>query len=138
MRAPFRLALAGMAIATLAASVLPAAAPAPRTEVLRRHAKLLKSGPAANDTLKTSPVAITLWFSERVEIGISRIKLVGASAVVFATGKLSRIPGADASTLMAPVTTSLPAGTYTVHWTVASDDGHPMKGSYSFTVVPRT
>jgi Uncharacterized protein, homolog of Cu resistance protein CopC len=137
MRAPYRFAFAGAAIASLAAFVLPAAAVSPRPEVLRRHAKLLNSKPAARETLKASPMAIKLWFSEPVETGLSRIKLVGAGGATFATGRARTIPGADASTLMAPVTAPLPAGSYRVQWAVASDDGHPVKGSYSFTVVSR-
>jgi copper resistance protein C len=137
IRAPYRLAIAGMAIASLATFVLPAAAVSSRPEVLRRHAKLLNSKPAARETLKASPMAIRLWFSEPVETGLSRIKLVGAGGTTFATGRARKIPGADESTLMAPVTAPLPAGSYRVQWAVASDDGHPMKGSYSFTVAPR-
>jgi methionine-rich copper-binding protein CopC len=131
-----RLALVGVAIATCATFFAPAAAVAARPDALRRHAKLVRSGPAANDTLKRSPEAIRLWFSERVEISISRVRLVGSTGTAFTTGKVTRIPGANAATLMAPVTAILPAGTYTVQWMVASDDGHPMKGSYSFAVVP--
>jgi len=136
MRAPYRFAFAGAVIASLAAFVLPAAAVPPGPEVSRRHAKLLNSIPAAREALKASPTAIKLWFSEPVENGLSRIKLVGAGGATFATGNVRTIPGAGASTLMAPVTAPLPAGSYRVQWAVASDDGHPVKGSYSFTVVP--
>jgi methionine-rich copper-binding protein CopC len=137
IRSPHRLALAGVAIAMMATFVVPTAAFAAPPVILRRHAKLLNSGPAANDTLRAAPKAIKLWFSEPVEISISRIKLIGAGGTIFATGKTTHIPGESEATLLAPVTAPLAAGTYTVRWMVASDDGHLMKGSYSFFVVPR-
>jgi methionine-rich copper-binding protein CopC len=138
VRSPHRVVLAGVAIAMMATFIVPAAAVAARPEVLRRHAKLLKSGPAADDTLRTAPMAIKLWFSEPVEIGISRITLIGAGGTIVATGKTTHIPGENKATLVAPVTGQLAAGRYTVRWMVAAVDGHPMKGSYSFFVARRT
>ena len=134
IRAPRSLLLAGLTLAITAGFADPAAACPARTAVLRRHAKLLQSSPAANDTLKASPAAIRLQFSEPVTLGLSRIKLVGARGPV-ATGKATHDPRDDEASLVATVRAPLPAGTYTVQWIVASDDGHPTRSSYTFTVI---
>ena len=115
------------------------ACPASATAVPSRtpwHAKLLRSQPANHDTLTTPPASIKLWFSEPVELGVSRIRLVGPSGTPIALGKASRIANEGAA-MLAAVDRPLKPGTYWVRWTSAADDGHAMKGEFSFVVAPR-
>jgi len=137
IRAPRCLLLAGLTLAMTMTWAEPAAATlSTRAEGLRRHAKLLKSNPAANDTLTVSPAAIRLWFSEPVTLGLSRIKLVGSRGTIV-TGTATHLRGGDAASLEETVRAPLPVGTYTVQWIVASPDGHALRGSYTFTVIQR-
>jgi methionine-rich copper-binding protein CopC len=133
----FRPTLVGLAVVTLAAFSAPAAPVAPRMEVLRRHARLVKSSPGADVTLTAAPTSVKLWFSERVEVSLSRVQLIGPGGTVVASGRASRIPGENELAFMAAVRTPLSAGRHTVRWTTASDDGHPIKGTFSFVVAPR-
>ena len=135
-RVPFRFAVAGLSLAALAAFSGPPGRVPPVFELGRRHVKLMKSSPAAGGTVTGSPTSVRLWFSERVEISLSRVKLMGASGSTVNSGKAARIPGETDAAFMVDVRAPLPAGTYVVHWTTAAGDGHPMKGEYRFVVRP--
>lgn len=125
-------ALLGASLVLVAPPIATSAPVAPLTA--RWHPKLLRSMPAAGETLKAPPASITLWFSEPIELGVSRLRLQGAGAAPVALGKAAVVPGTDGNGVSASVPTSLAAGTYTVTWTAASADGHPMRGTYVFTV----
>ena len=98
----------------------------------RAHTSLVKSNPAANATVKTSPKTITLTFSERVVPTFSTFELtmpahdmkVPVKTAVSSDGK--RIVGAVGSKLM--------KGSYKIAWTVAGADGHKMTGELSFRI----
>lgn len=96
------------------------------------HTELVRSNPAANATVTTSPRTITLTFNERVVPTFSKFELtmpahrmdIPVSTTVSRDGK--RIVGTVGSRLM--------KGSYRVSWTAAGSDGHRMTGSYSFKV----
>jgi copper transport protein len=98
------------------------------------HATLLSSEPAAKATLTTSPTRIRLVFSEEVEPSLGRIRLVAPDGHVM-TLKSAGDPH-DVSALVAPITLPLEPGAYRVEWRIVSEDGHPIDGSYPFTVAP--
>lgn len=137
LRAPFRFAVAGLTIAALAVFSAPSGLVPPVFELGRRHVKLVKSSPAAGGTVTGSPTSVRLWFSERVEISLSRVKLVDASGSTVSSGKGARIPGETDAAFMVDFRAPLPAGTYVVQWITATADGHPMKGDFRFAVRPR-
>ncbi len=116
-------ALALAAVGTLSAAVAPA----------RFHTKLVKSAPAANDTLATAPTAISLWFNEAVDLKVTTVKVAGASGAV-KTGALTRDAKLKDAPVVAAISSALAAGKYTVSWSVAGDDGHPVKGTFDFVV----
>ena len=101
-----------------------------------RHAKLVKSEPAASDTLRASPPSLKLWFSESVELGITRVKLTDAAGGVVKTGALTRDGGTADQPVVTMIETALSAGTYTVTWNAAGKDGHASSGSFAFTIRP--
>jgi hypothetical protein len=96
------------------------------------HAELVRSNPAANASVKTSPRTITLTFSERVVPAFSKFELtmpahgmkVPVTTTVSPDGK--RIVGTLGSRLM--------KGAYKITWTAAGADGHRMTGDLSFRV----
>ncbi len=79
------------------------------------------------------PQTITLNFSERIELGFSKVKLIGPEKTVVKTGRLELDPETKTK-LILPVEDKLAAGKYSVDWSVLSVDGHKTKGVYSFTV----
>ena len=122
-----RIALVGAGLMTIAA-----AAPARLTTTLW-HVHLVKSDPAANDTLATAPKAVQLWFSEKVELPITRVKLADDAGAAVSLAPLARDAAADAP-VAAAITKPLAAGSYVVTWSTAATDGHPAKGTFGFVV----
>lgn len=100
----------------------------------RFHAHLVKADPAVNDTISTTPKTVRLWFSEPVELALSRMRVVRVGGDTLATGAL-RHDGSAATTaaadLAAPIATP---GTYEVMYHVVARDGHPTTGKYTFVV----
>jgi methionine-rich copper-binding protein CopC len=98
------------------------------------HAHLVRAEPAVNDTIAATPKAVRLWFSEPVELGLSRVKVVRVGGDTVKTSAL-RHEGTAATTaaldLASPPTAP---GTYVVTYRVVSRDGHPTAGSYNFVL----
>ena len=97
------------------------------------HAHLQQQIPAADSTVSVSPQALTLTFSEGVELSFRGVTLNGPQNKPVATGKLARSDGNKAQ-LTLPLNEPLAAGEYTVEWHVVSVDGHKTKGQYHFSV----
>ena len=95
------------------------------------HLALRRTEPAAAAVLQRSPDAIVLWFTQRPQLGFSRITLSGSSGAI----PLGTLVADTGNALRMPVPSRLPAGTYTVLWQTASADGHPIRGMFRFTVA---
>ncbi len=93
------------------------------------HARRVSAMPAADST-GAAPKDITLTFNEAIKL--INCKMTGADGKdVAGVGA----PAADGKSLKIPVTGTLAAGKYTVSYRIAGDDGHPMDGTYTFTVA---
>jgi methionine-rich copper-binding protein CopC len=110
--------------------------PPPQNSVVvqRRHTHLIKSEPAGDDTLATSPRAIRLWFSEQVELPVTTVKLAGAGGARVALATLARPDTGEAAPVSAMLKAPLSAGSYVVTWSTAAKDGHPSNGTFNFVV----
>ena len=95
------------------------------------HAKLLSTSPAMGEQLAVAPKQMTLQFNEAVQLGVLKLS---------ADGKDIPIELEHGSAGASKVTVTLPAlapGTYRVQWSALTvDDGHVVKGTFSFVVVP--
>jgi copper transport protein len=114
--------------------VLLAAAPALASRgAVRLHATLLSSEPAAGSSLVAAPTRVRLVFSEPIEGALGRISLVAGD------GRTTPLTAAgdprDVHALVAPVRELAP-GAYRVVWRIVSADGHPVDGSFVFTIGP--
>lgn len=96
------------------------------------HAHLASAEPADAAVLGTSPAALTLHFSEALELAFSGVDVTGPAGPV--TLGPAHLDPADAETLVAPVESPLASGSYIVTWHALSVDGHKTTGSYGFTV----
>jgi methionine-rich copper-binding protein CopC len=101
---------------------------------LPRHAHLEKSEPANNDTLARSPAAIRLWFSEKIELPVSSVKLANGAGAAIALKPLARPDTGEKAPVIASLQKPLAAGNYVVSWTAAAQDGHASTGKFEFTV----
>jgi copper resistance protein C len=98
------------------------------------HAQLVKATPAVGATV-ASASEIRLTFSEGVEPRFSKIALTAADGTAIALGAAKTASG-DATVFVAPITTPLLPGVYTVRWSAVSTDTHRTQGDFSFTVKP--
>lgn len=92
------------------------------------HDSLTGAQPAAGTTVTSAPQRLTLTFSAPVlDVG-SQIAVKGPD------GKTKQgTPKADGQRVTVPFEPT-GHGTYAVTWRVTSSDGHPISGSYSFTL----
>jgi methionine-rich copper-binding protein CopC len=127
MRLPLMFAIALTVAAT-------SAFPAATASAARRHIRLLKSTPAAHDTLADAPTALRLWFSEKVELKVTTVKLVHADGTPIRVARPEWNSPTDSAGISVTITHPLAPGGYTVSWSAASDDGHPAKGTIDFFV----
>jgi copper transport protein len=97
------------------------------------HATMLRSTPAANSHLTSSPTTVRLVFSEQVVPEMSQITLAGPSGAPL-TLKVANDPH-DVHTLVGQIDRALAGGAYKVMWRVLSADGHPVGGSYEFSLA---
>lgn len=96
------------------------------------HNHLEKSNPAANETVAESPKTIRLWFSEKVEPRFSSITLMNADSSKIEIGKAKATD--DPKSIVADVPVALASGKYLIRWRTAGDDGHAVRGTFSFSV----
>lgn len=100
--------------------------------VAAAHTALIGSDPA-NDAPVSSPLsAVVLTFSEDINSAFATIVVHSADGRNWVSGH-ARVDGPRLSADVGPE--RLPNGKYTVGYRVVSADGHPVSGSYSFTVV---
>jgi methionine-rich copper-binding protein CopC len=95
------------------------------------HAKLVIANPAPNSRV-ASPRIIRLVFDEEITKPFSSLKLTDTAGDAVA---IKSVAGQGDTDLQAVPAAALSPGLYTVWWiAVASDDGHRVSGSFSFTV----
>jgi methionine-rich copper-binding protein CopC len=94
------------------------------------HAKLLGSSPAAGAQLEVRPTALTLRFDEKVQLAVLKLSAGGTDIPV----AFDR--SAQAAAQVSVALPSLAPGTYRVQWSaLTADDGHVVKGTFSFVVT---
>jgi copper transport protein len=115
-------ALAALVVALVVLLAAPASA----------HATLLSTDPSNGGVYDKPPSAVTLRFSESVEVALGGVRVYDSDRSRVVTGKPEHPNGQQSV-----VSTSLPKlakGTYVVTWRVISADSHPVEGAYTFQV----
>ena len=114
-------------LVALTAAVAALAVSAPQAAA---HTELDTSSPGAQATLAGLPPNATLTFSDSMTQKYAKVAVTGPDGKSAAAGD----PQVDGKTVTLPLETGSPAGRYTVGYRVVSADGHPVSGSYTFTV----
>ena len=96
------------------------------------HADLATSIPTDGATLMRAPRALTLTFTEGVEVRDDGIRLIDASGADLDIG-LPTHPGGRSTVVGVPLP-RLGDGLYVVAWRAVSEDAHPIRGSFTFSV----
>ena len=116
-------ALLGAAI--FAAALLGAVAPASAHDVAE------STSPASGATVAAPPEKVSITFSRNPLALGSQVAVNHADGANWADGAVEIVDNV-ASQKLKP---GAPAGLYTVAWRVASSDGHPIEGTFTFTAT---
>ncbi|MBC7788782.1 MAG: copper resistance protein CopC/CopD [Anaerolineae bacterium] len=99
------------------------------------HGVLQSSVPASKARLKTVPREIRLTFNEAPELAFTQIELVGPDSISILLGA-PRALADSARVVLADIQGAIArAGVYRVNWRIAGRDGHPVRGTFTFTIV---
>lgn len=93
------------------------------------HDAVESTSPAAGATVPTPPAAVTLTLSNHPLALGTKIKVSDPAGTDWADGAVQIVDNTASQKLKA----GAPAGLYTVQWRVASSDGHPIEGTFTFT-----
>ena len=99
------------------------------------HAHIQKTVPEKNSTVKAAPEAISIYFSEDLEVSMSKVVVKNVTTGEVVSEKTEA--GSEKSTLLTHLKNlKNEKSKFEVIWKAVSKDSHTMKGSYSFTVDP--
>ncbi|MBX7270065.1 copper resistance protein CopC [Micromonospora sp. Llam7] len=130
MRTPIRPTVAGLLAAALTAMALLLVPASPAAA----HNTLKAATPAKDARLSAPPKQITLEFMQKLNPTFTTIALSDATQQKVATSE----PAVSGTKGTVTPEEPLANGTYTVAYRVVSADGHPVQGSYRFTVADPT
>ncbi len=112
-----------VAVSLLVALALPAGAAA--------HATLLRTFPADGSVIARAPSVVRVEFDDGIRVA------PGNAVVANATGTSALgSPRTRGHTLVLPLRPGLANGTYSVRWSIVSDDGHREAGVVAFGIGP--
>ncbi|MEU3057915.1 copper resistance CopC family protein [Streptomyces griseus] len=94
------------------------------------HTDLDSSTPVAKASLADVPESVTLTFSDPMDQKYAKVAVTGPDKQPAGQGT----PRVDGKRVTIALDPQAPAGEYSVGYRVVSADGHPVSGSYTFTV----
>ena len=94
------------------------------------HTELRSSSPASGATLDATPATVVLTFNQAVQTEFAQVAVLDNAQAHLETGAAS-VVGENVTQAVMP----LSAGPYTVSWRVVAADGHPVTGTFAFTVA---
>ncbi|TWE11523.1 copper resistance CopC family protein [Rudaeicoccus suwonensis] len=95
------------------------------------HDELVSTTPGAGTTVAHAPATVTLTFNESVVDTGTQVQVRSSTGAVAQTGRAT-VSGA---VVTQPLKSNLASGDYTVVWRATSADGHPVSGTFGFTVA---
>lgn len=99
--------------------------------VVLAHLGVRKSLPEKGATLTAPPSSVQVWFTQEPEMEKSGLTLTGPQGAI----ALGPVKAGPERSLVASVPGKLAAGSYTLEWKTAGDDGHVLTGTIPFRVA---
>lgn len=99
------------------------------------HATLEATTPPADSVLDSAPAVVELRFSEAVDPALGGVRVFGPDGDRADRGRVER---ADGDRVVRVPVDAGQQGTYTVAWSVVSEDSHTISGSFVFSVGRET
>ncbi|AZM47201.1 hypothetical protein DMB38_16600 [Streptomyces sp. WAC 06738] len=115
------------AVAAVLCVLVPGATPA------AAHAALTGTDPAEGSVVQEAPQAVTLDFSEGVQLADDAIRVLDPDGNDVTKGGAAHVDG-NTKTATTALRPGLPDGTFTVVWKTVSADSHPISGAFTFSV----
>ena len=103
--------------------------------VAPEHFGLSRSMPAADATVSELD-EVRLWFTQVPQENSLSVRLVDGEGELVETSELSSDPE-DGRIVTMGVPGPIASGAYTVAWRGIGDDGHVVRGDFSFLVAPQ-
>jgi copper resistance protein C len=103
----------------------------PGAGAVQAHDMLVGSVPAADAAVDIAPSSVSIEFSDVPQALGTQVVVIGPDGAPVSDGDAEQ----DGTTIRQPLTEERPAGAYTVQWRATSADGHPLSGTFGFTVV---
>lgn len=96
------------------------------------HDELVSTNPADGATLTEAPASLELTYSgDIMDVdGANQVRVTNAAGESVTDGD----PDIDGKVVTQDLATAAADGTYTVTWRVVSSDGHPIQGTFTYTV----
>ena len=113
------------------ATVVAAAVAATAPSSARAHAVLVDTSPANGAVLERAPERLRVRFDERVGLIPTSVRMYDSEAAQVEVGDPTQ---AVDGLVEVTVPEALPDDTYTVAWRVLSEDSHPIRGAFVFSV----
>jgi len=99
-----------------------------------KHTHLERSEPGADSTISVAPTAIKLWFSGAVQVRVTTVRITRADSTTIEVAPARQGTGERAPIILG-VRGTVPPGRYSVAWRTMSRDGHPVRGTFAFTLA---
>ncbi|MET7769229.1 copper resistance CopC family protein [Nocardia sp. NPDC005366] len=94
------------------------------------HSAPVASVPEDGATVDTGPARVSVTFNEALQPNFPSLTVVGPDGNLWSKGQ----PEVDGKTVSVEVGALGPVGEYTIAFRVTSADGHPVRGSRTFTL----
>jgi copper transport protein len=101
------------------------------------HASLIGTSPRPDQVLAAAPADVVLTFNDAVDLKTATLQVLEPSGSPLAIGLPAHL-GNDQTSLTVSLPKALGPGTRTVLYRVVSSDGHPVQGSFRFSVGAAT
>ena len=97
------------------------------------HAFPDNSSPHVGATVSAAPKTVKVWFDGEIEPVFSTLLVKNASGTQVSIAK-GHVDSGNHTLLETALPAPLPAGPYSVYWSVIAHDGHHTAGHFVFTV----